>query len=79
MSVKINNFVGQDQKGQNFVVQGQYVRQICQKQCRSKSITINVGIRARSMRKTICRARSIMAFGVKICRAKSIRSVGQGQ
>ena len=79
MSDKINNFVGQDQKGQNFVVQGQYVRQICQKQCRSKSITVNIEIRTRSKRKAFCRARSIMAFRAKICRAKSIRSVGQGQ
>ena len=79
MSVKVNNFLGQDQKGHNFVVQGQYVRQISQKPCRSKSITVNIGIRTRSKRKAFCRARSIMAFGAKICRAKSIRSVGQGQ
>ena len=79
MSAKVNNFLGQDQQGQHFVGQGQYIRQIYQKPCRSKSILVNIGIRTSSKRKKICRARSIMPFGAKICRAKSIRTVGQGQ
>ena len=79
MSVELNHFVGQDQQGQNYVVQGQYIGQNCLKPCRSKSTTDNIVIRTSSIRKRFCRLRSIMAFGAKICRARSIRTVGQCQ
>ena len=51
MSAKVSVFLGQDQQGQHFVGQGQYIRQIHQKPCRSKSILVNIGIRTSSKSK----------------------------